>query len=76
MKITLRDFFWLILVVAVGLGWFAHFRSWQGENVRLKSITHEKEMKLLTDNVALQRQIGDLWKEFALREKTRDLTSP
>jgi hypothetical protein len=35
MKFTLRDLFWLTLVVALATGWALHARQWQAERQSL-----------------------------------------
>jgi hypothetical protein len=61
-KLNLRDLFWLIVVVAMGLGWWMERRTTVAASMELRQqITHPNftTVTLSSKNEALKRQLSD-----------------
>ena len=59
LKFSLRDLFWLIFSIGIGLGWSVN--SWQlkNENCRLQVRASALEMEILMHNVAQYASSSD-----------------
>ncbi|WP_425616391.1 hypothetical protein NA78x_000037 [Anatilimnocola sp. NA78] len=58
MKFSLRDLFWLVLVVAIGAGWFADNRS-TARALHQRDIRIRKELRaIMRENYLLHREVG------------------
>ena len=69
-QIHLRDFFWLALVVALGLGWWANRRTFLAEQ--------REDMKLVTelsDKIA-QQKVDSIRRELELAIEKENVSKP
>lgn len=57
MKFTLRDLFWLTLVIALAAGWFAHSRGLRKEMESKTRLYQNVVAKLTAVNTDLQRAV-------------------
>jgi hypothetical protein len=53
-KLNLRDLFWLVVVVAMGLGWY-----WHGINLWLENAFLRQELRLCEEELAKLREPKD-----------------
>jgi hypothetical protein len=70
MKFTTRDLFWLVLVLAILCGWFAHSRRISLESARWEAEYRSESAQLVDErgaNIILEKKLSELAYEWAWR---------